>query len=111
MKLTKENIKDLAGESNRQTLAAIIASLLSMTLMIGVMGVGGIAVFALPAAQAFFTGLVCLFSIGAGGKGVADTYRLLYEGEWEPDEVKGPFNLQARLALFSFLVIISALIV
>lgn len=111
MKLTEENIRKLAGEANRQVVAAIIASLLSMVLMLGATGVGLAAVFALSGMKVFVTGFFCLLSVFSGGIGVANTYRLLYEGEWEPDKVKKNFNLQAVLALASFFVLIFALII
>jgi hypothetical protein len=111
MKLTEENIRKLAGETNRQTVAAVVASLLSMVLVLGAMGVGLAAVFALSGIGAFVTGFFCLSSVFSGGIGVGRTYRLLYEGEWEPDKVKKDFNLQAVLALASFFVLILALII
>lgn len=94
-----------------EQLAALISSLLSITLMLGVMGVGVAAIFAIPPVHAFLTGLVCVLAAFMGGFGTAKSYKLLYKGEWAPEKVKKLHNLQAILSLLALWLLLSAIVV
>jgi hypothetical protein len=89
----------------RNEFSALISCLLSMTLILGVVGIAAPATFYLAPYHALVVGVVALISIGFGGKGVSKTYNKLSDEEWHPDVAKGLFNMQALFAILTFWIV------